>query len=297
MKKLIFIALLFISTLSFGQTWSNTGSANLQRAPTSKGYIYRNNMGALGNVTWYTQAQLDSLFSLVPTTGSTLLKVNNLSDVANATTALANLNGVSTTTFNTTTGTSTQTQINSKQSTITLGTTPQYFRGDLSLATFPTSLPTPNSLIFGYGLTPTGSFNGSLSYTINIDTSLVKSKAGFNIDYNNLAARFGGYVPISRTLTINGVAFDLSANRSWTVGSGNLTASNFVFNETPTGTVNGSNVTFTLGNTPTAGTVRLYKNGLRLAPSEYSISGLTITYSIAPSNAGFTDVLLADYLK
>jgi len=64
MKKLITILLLLITTVSFAQTYSNTGTANLQRAPTAKGYIYRNNMGALGNVQWYTQHQIDSLFTI-----------------------------------------------------------------------------------------------------------------------------------------------------------------------------------------------------------------------------------------
>lgn len=43
--------------------------------------------------------------------------------------------------------------------------------------------------------------------------------SGTTITYDNST-----YVPTSRTLTINGVTFDLSANRSWTVGS-ELTAS------------------------------------------------------------------------
>ena len=42
----------------------------------------------------------------------------------------------------------------------------------------------------------------------------------------------GNYVPITRTLTINGVAFDLSANRSWTVGTGSVTSVGLIM---PTG--------------------------------------------------------------
>lgn len=66
MRKYLFLILLFISALSYGQTWYNTGTANLQRTPTAKGWFYRNNMGALGNVTWYTQGQIDSLRALNP---------------------------------------------------------------------------------------------------------------------------------------------------------------------------------------------------------------------------------------
>jgi hypothetical protein len=76
-----------------------------------------------------------------------------------------------------------------------------------------------------------------------------------------------------------------------------MTSANFVYNETPSGTINGSNVTFTLANTPVSGKVSLYKNGLKLSPSEYSITGATITYTVAPNTSPFTDILLADYIK
>jgi len=76
-----------------------------------------------------------------------------------------------------------------------------------------------------------------------------------------------------------------------------LVISNFVDNETPTGTVNGINVTFTLANTPTAGTEHLYLNGVRQksgAGNDYTISTNTITYLAAPLTG---DVLLVDYKK
>lgn len=73
---------------------------------------------------------------------------------------------------------------NSKQNAITTGTTFEYLRGDLSLATFPTNIST---------------FTNDSGY---ITSSTANST----------------YVPLTRQLTINGVSFDLSANRSWTVG-------------------------------------------------------------------------------
>jgi hypothetical protein len=54
----------------------------------------------------------------------------------------------------------------------------------------------------------------------------------------------------------------------------------------PTGTINGSNVTFTLSPTPAAaGNVNCFENGLQQqqgAGNDYTISGATITYLTAP---------------
>lgn len=49
----------------------------------------------------------------------------------------------------------------------------------------------------------------------------------------------GNYVPVTRTLTINGVTYDLSANRTWTVGVGSVTSVGLIM---PTG--------FSVSNTP-----------------------------------------------
>lgn len=76
-----------------------------------------------------------------------------------------------------------------------------------------------------------------------------------------------------------------------------LLSANFVDDETPSGTVNGSNVTFTLANTPTAGTVKVFLNGLRQkvgAGNDYTISGAVITYLAAPLTG---DVVTSDYMK
>lgn len=79
--------------------------------------------------------------------------------------------------------------------------------------------------------------------------------------------------------------------------SAGLLNANFVDDETPSGSINGSNVTFTLADTPVAGSVKLYLNGLRQkvgAGNDYTISGTTITYLTAPLTG---DVLTADYRK
>ena len=79
---------------------------------------------------------------------------------------------------------------------------------------------------------------------------------------------------------------------SWSAPTGSI---NFVDNEVVGGTLNGSNVTFTLANTPTSGSVSLFLNGDLLQSgtgNDYTISGLTITMLAAPAS---TDKLLANY--
>jgi hypothetical protein len=69
------------------------------------------------------------------------------------------------------------------------------------------------------------------------------------------------------------------------INSTGLTSSNFVDKETPSGSVNGSNTTFTLANTPTVGSEHVYLNGILQesgAGNDYTISGATITMLTAP---------------
>ena len=58
-----------------------------------------------------------------------------------------------------------------------------------------------------------------------------------------------------------------------------------VIRETPSGSVNGSNTSFTLANTPASGTEQVYLNGILQEPgsgNDYTISTNTITYLTAP---------------
>lgn len=70
-------------------------------------------------------------------------------------------------------------------------------------------------------------------------------------------------------------------------------SANEIRNETPTGDVNGTNVTFVLANTPTSGKLQLYLNGVRQKlNSDFTLSTATITFVEAPQE---DSVLLADY--
>lgn len=117
---------------------------------------------------------------------------------------------------------------------------------------------TPFSLSTGYGLVGS-SFDGSVARTWTADTA----SAGGLVSKSRLATNLGGYVPSSRTITINGATRDLSANRTFNVGtvvsvgatagtgisisgspitsSGNITISNTF--PTSTGLKNGGNIT------------------------------------------------------
>jgi hypothetical protein len=69
------------------------------------------------------------------------------------------------------------------------------------------------------------------------------------------------------------------------VNSAGLAASNFVDKEIPSGSINGSNTTFTLADTPVAGSEHVYLNGVLQesgSGNDYTISGATITMLTAP---------------
>jgi len=72
-------------------------------------------------------------------------------------------------------------------------------------------------------------------------------------------------------------------------------APNYTDNETPTGAINSSNVTYTLAAAPNpAASLDLYLNGVRQTGGgvDYTLSGLTITYVTAPSTG---DAHVASY--
>lgn len=82
---------------------------------------------------------------------------------------------------------------------------------------------------------------------------------------------------------------DATAQRT-TLGIGS-----FADEETPSGTVNGTNDTFTLAHTPLSGSLKLYKNGVRMrATNDYTLSTATITF-VASQIPKSGSLLTADY--
>lgn len=71
-------------------------------------------------------------------------------------------------------------------------------------------------------------------------------------------------------------------------------SASWVYNETPAGTIDGANATFTLASAPVAGSLQLFRDGqlMKGGSADYSISSLTITMTTAPASGS---VLLAYY--
>lgn len=94
--------------------------------------------------------------------------------------------------------------------------------------------------------------------------------------------------------TVSGDA-SLSNGGVLTINAGTFLNAHKINGETPSGTVNGVNVSFTLAHTPLSGTLSLYLNGLEQeagAGNDYTISGSTITFTNAPVSG---DKVRADY--
>ncbi len=106
----------------------------------------------------------------------------------------------------------------------------------------------------------------------------------------------GAFVVVEEGSTQADTVWLCSANQGGTLGttaitwqqiptSAGLTNTNFVDKEVPSGSINGSNTSFVLANTPVAGSEHVYLNGLLLesgAGNDYTISGATMTFATAP---------------
>ncbi len=195
----------------------------------------------------------------------------------------------------------------------TVGGTGQtsYAVGDLLYADTTTSLAkladvaTGNALISGgVGVAPSW---GKIGLTTHISGTLAVGNGGTGIT----TPPSNGQIPIGNGTTYTAATITAGTGISVTNGSGSITlavttgasgvvlASNFVVRETPTGTVNGTNATFTLAFTPLSGTEHVFVNGVLQNPgtgNDYTISGATITFltgAIPQTN----DVVRVSYLK
>jgi hypothetical protein len=121
----------------------------------------------------------------------------------------------------------------------------------------------------------------------------------------------GNYDPTTTAAYIDGVSDGTSytariaymstqgIQSDWTVLSpvvaSGSTGMHLVYNETPSGTINGTNVTFTLAHAPSpVNALKLYLNGYQLVYGvDYTLSGATITFVNTVPKVG--DTIMADY--
>jgi hypothetical protein len=163
-----------------------------------------------------------------------------------------------------------------------------------------TQLPGPSDITAGAGLLRTGQVidvqTSDNSLTINPDNIQVKIDTARCISVQALGI---GVNPDGTTIEANANALRVKPG---SIGDTQLAAvyqrqANIVIRETPSGTINSSNVTFTLAATPVAGTEQVFLNGLLMEPgagNDYTISGATITMLSAPDTGAR---LKANYLK
>jgi hypothetical protein len=135
-----------------------------------------------------------------------------------------------------------------------------------------------------YQVNPTNTFY-QVTVALPGYTSLY-TDSNLNESYQFLA---GGSFDISTITPLNNAYYN-------PVIPPNFSYLTFSYEEVPAGTINGSNATFTLANTPVpTGSLNLYENGLRMTRGiAYTISSNTITY-----NAGYIpqdgDTHICDY--
>jgi uncharacterized protein YoxC len=236
------------------------------------------------------QNSLNSLSSNVTGLTST---VNGLTTTVNglSTSVAANYTSISTLTTNLATVTSTVTGLSTSLTSLNNTVTGlQSTVNSLSAAA--------NTAVFVDSETPGGSVNGTnTAFTLANSPSPVSSFALFR---NGLLQSPG----VDYTLSGMAITF-LTASTPQTGDilqasyrlPGTAAATNFVDAATPSGTINGTNLTFTLAYTPNPlASVKLYKNGLLLAqPGDYSVSGTTITFASAATTPQTGDTLVVSY--
>jgi hypothetical protein len=161
-------------------------------------------------------------------------------------------------------------------------------------------IPGPSDIIAGAGLLRTGQ-------TIDIvaaDTSLQ-----INADSMRVILDAAGAISVGASGIKNNVdnaTIAISGNnlivKSGGIGDTQLSATyqkqaNIVTRETPAGSINGVNTTFTLAATPVSGSEQVFLNGVLQEPgagNDYTISSATITMLTAPPTG---DRLRVNYLK
>ena len=153
------------------------------------------------------------------------------------------------------------------------------------------------AIVAGAGLTKTGntldvvSANGGIVVNAN-DIALTVDGSNLSIGASGIKIADGtagqvmlaGAAGVAAFTTMSGDA-TIASTGVLTLAADVLKDADRVTRETPSGVIDGANTTFTLANTPIAGTEIVTLNGLEQEPgagNDYTISGATITYLAAP---------------
>lgn len=162
----------------------------------------------------------------------------------------------------------------------------------------------------GAGLVLTGSSfevqAADTSITVNTDSIRVSvDDASLELGGNGLRVKHGtaGQVYIANgdgvltPATLSGDVSTVSSSGEVTLVHNVLKATDYVVRESPTGSVNGSNTTFSLAYTPVSGAESVFLNGILQEPgsgNDYTISTDTITFADAPVSG---DRIRVSYIK
>lgn len=118
--------------------------------------------------------------------------------------------------------------------------------------------------------------SGASNTLSNIARSSISTGTAYGAVVNDSSGALSNVAPgtSGNVLTSNGTSWTSAA------ASGSITATQ----EAATGTINGSNTSFSITYTPIANSVNVYLDGLYLTPTtDYSISNTTITMVTAPA--------------
>lgn len=123
---------------------------------------------------------------------------------------------------------------------------------------------------------------------LSVEIQAITAALGINLaNVLKTTTAFGG--------DVSGVASSIVVEQVGGVSKttiGNISAGySKIRNQTPTGAINGSNTAFVVSVTPISGSVLVWKNGLLLKTTDYSVSGTTITMGAAPSGSDWLYVL------
>jgi len=135
---------------------------------------------------------------------------------------------------------------------------------------------------------------------LTIDSGVVKFRTGAQLLLDIGGQVAGSYVPTSRILTINGTAYDLSADRSWTITAGvsSVSAGTGISVNSTTGAVTVTNtglLSATAGSgisvTTTSGTLNIVNTGLLSGLAGSGISVTTSSGALTITNTGILSAL------